>query len=115
LGARGEVKIIPLALSKTDCCAFECQVHYDRYNKRFGKDGIHETLTWDAEVEAVEDFKKTFIYPEMIDGEVKVTLSCFSLRPGANVMKTVIPTTSVCSDIHIHTYIHIGRDTKQRG
>ena len=49
------------------------QVHYDRYNKRFGKDGIHETLTWVAQTKDVEDFKDKFIYPEMIEGEVKVT------------------------------------------
>ncbi len=48
------------------------QVHYDRYNKRFGKDGIHETLTWEAQKKDVEDFKEKFIFPEMIDGEVKV-------------------------------------------
>ena len=48
------------------------QVHYDRYNKRFGKDGIHETLTWAAQTKDVEEFKEKFIYPEMIEGEVKV-------------------------------------------
>ena len=54
------------------------QVHYDRYNKRFGKDGFHETLSWTDEAQAVEDFKEKFIYPEMIEGEVKV-IKCLNL------------------------------------
>ena len=48
------------------------QVHYDRYNKRFGKDGFHESLTGEDQAQNVEDFKEKFIFPEMIDGEVKV-------------------------------------------
>ena len=34
------------------------QVHYDRYNKRFGKDGFHESLTWEDQAQNVEDFKE---------------------------------------------------------
>jgi hypothetical protein len=29
-------------------------------------------LTWEAQKKDVEDFKEKFIFPEMIDGEVKV-------------------------------------------
>jgi len=37
-------------------------VHYDRYDKRFGRDGMHETLTWEHLDSEVEAFCKTYIY-----------------------------------------------------
>jgi tRNA pseudouridine38-40 synthase len=46
-------------------------VHYDRYNERYGGDGQHETLTWEAENEAVEDFFQTKIMSTIIDTELK--------------------------------------------
>lgn len=47
------------------------EVHYDRYNQRFGKDGIHEPLDW-AEVEAdVKAFKEKFIFPTIIESEIE--------------------------------------------
>lgn len=47
------------------------EVHYERYNQRFGKDGIHEPLDW-SEVEAeVTAFKENFIYPTIIESEVE--------------------------------------------
>ncbi|XP_065352616.1 pseudouridylate synthase 1 homolog [Cloeon dipterum] len=45
------------------------EVHYDRYNRKFGKDGVHETLTWEAEEEAVQKFKEEFILPTIYEGE----------------------------------------------
>ena len=44
-------------------------VHYDRYNKRFGGDGIHERLEWTKWTEKVNDFKHKFIYPIMMKAE----------------------------------------------
>ncbi|XP_023723376.1 tRNA pseudouridine synthase A isoform X2 [Cryptotermes secundus] len=47
------------------------EVHYERYNQRFGKDGIHEPLDW-SEVEAeVTAFKENFIYPTITESEVE--------------------------------------------
>lgn len=47
------------------------QVHYGRYNQRFGKDGIHEPLDWsETEAEAVA-FKENFIYPTIIQSEIE--------------------------------------------
>ena len=43
--------------------------HYERYNKRFGSDGIHESLTWENEENEIENFKENFIFSEMIQGE----------------------------------------------
>jgi tRNA pseudouridine38-40 synthase len=39
------------------------QVHYDRYNERFGSDGIHEKLNWEEQEENVVKFCEEFVYP----------------------------------------------------
>jgi tRNA pseudouridine38-40 synthase len=44
-------------------------VHYDRYNKKFGGDGMHERLEWKKWSEKVHDFKHKFIYPVMMRTE----------------------------------------------
>ncbi|MEQ2237452.1 tRNA pseudouridine synthase 1 [Ilyodon furcidens] len=45
------------------------RVHFDRYNKRFGGDGLHERLEWDCEEEAIKAFKEAHIYPTIIETE----------------------------------------------
>uniref|UniRef100_UPI0037E8ABE4 pseudouridylate synthase 1 homolog isoform X1 n=2 Tax=Semicossyphus pulcher TaxID=241346 RepID=UPI0037E8ABE4 len=45
------------------------RVHFDRYNKRFGGDGLHERLEWDAEEEAIKAFKEAHIYPTIVETE----------------------------------------------
>lgn len=45
------------------------RVHFDRYNKRFGGDGLHEKLEWDREEEATKAFKEAHIYPTIIETE----------------------------------------------
>lgn len=45
------------------------RVHFDRYNKRFGGDGLHERLEWDGEEEAVRAFKEAHIYPSIVETE----------------------------------------------
>lgn len=47
------------------------QVHYDRYNYRYGKDGLHEPLNWEELENQVNEFKEKYIYPTIIDAEVK--------------------------------------------
>lgn len=42
------------------------RVHFDRYNKRFGGDGLHERLDWDLEEEAIKSFKEAHIYPTIV-------------------------------------------------
>uniref|UniRef100_A0A8C2KRW1 Pseudouridine synthase 1 n=1 Tax=Cyprinus carpio TaxID=7962 RepID=A0A8C2KRW1_CYPCA len=46
------------------------RVHFDRYNKRFGGDGIHETLEWTEEKEAITAFKDKHIYPSIVEAEL---------------------------------------------
>lgn len=45
------------------------KVHFDRYNKRFGGDGLHERLEWDSEKEAIKAFKEAYIYPTIVETE----------------------------------------------
>ncbi|XP_035524516.1 tRNA pseudouridine synthase A isoform X1 [Morone saxatilis] len=45
------------------------KVHFDRYNKRFGGDGLHERLEWDVEEEAIKAFKEAHIYPTIVETE----------------------------------------------
>ena len=45
-------------------------IHYDRYNHKFGGKGIHERLEWrDKWAEKVNDFKQRVIYPVMLKME----------------------------------------------
>ncbi|PSN34496.1 tRNA pseudouridine synthase A [Blattella germanica] len=47
------------------------EVHYDKYNQRFGNDGIHDPLVW-SEVETdVSTFKEKFIFPTIIESEAE--------------------------------------------
>lgn len=47
------------------------RVHFDRYNKRFGGDGLHQRLDWDTEEEAIRSFKKAHIYPSIVATEAE--------------------------------------------
>lgn len=45
------------------------KVHFERYNKKFGGDGLHERLEWDSEGEATKAFKEAHIYPTIVETE----------------------------------------------
>ncbi|XP_066502462.1 tRNA pseudouridine synthase A isoform X2 [Hoplias malabaricus] len=47
------------------------RVHFDRYNKRFGGDGLHETLEWTQEEDAIAAFKEAHIYPSIVETEIQ--------------------------------------------
>ncbi|KAE8634891.1 hypothetical protein XENTR_v10002459 [Xenopus tropicalis] len=46
------------------------RVHFEKYNRRFGNDGLHESLNWTEEEEKIESFKKEHIYPTIIQTEI---------------------------------------------
>ncbi|XP_076646896.1 pseudouridine synthase 1 [Halictus rubicundus] len=52
-------------------------VHYKYYNKRYGNDGIHESLDWEECNKEVEQFYKDYILRNIIDTETteKTTLN----------------------------------------
>ncbi|KAM6155797.1 pseudouridylate synthase 1 homolog [Rhynchocyon petersi] len=45
------------------------RVHFDKYNQRFGSDGLHEPLDWAAEEGAITAFKECHIFPSIVDTE----------------------------------------------
>ncbi|KAL5273675.1 PUS1 family protein [Megaselia abdita] len=47
------------------------QVHYDRYNRRYGVDGIHKSLEWDELEPEIKAFGDKFIYPTIYETELK--------------------------------------------
>lgn len=47
-----------------------CHVHYDNYGKRYGADGLHETLDWKECEAEVEKFQKEYILKHMVDTEI---------------------------------------------
>ncbi|XP_013383207.1 tRNA pseudouridine synthase A isoform X2 [Lingula anatina] len=47
------------------------KLHYDAYNKRYGKDGLHETLDWEDIRMDLDKFKAEQIYPTIIQTELK--------------------------------------------
>ncbi|KAM3962165.1 LOW QUALITY PROTEIN: pseudouridine synthase 1 [Aphomia sociella] len=44
-------------------------VHYDRYDARYKTS--HDSLTWEAEEEAIQKFKHDYIYPNIVKGEIE--------------------------------------------
>lgn len=47
------------------------QVHYDRYNRRYGVDGLHQALEWDEQEAEINAFADKFIYPTIYSTEIK--------------------------------------------
>ncbi|KFW78309.1 hypothetical protein N305_06837, partial [Manacus vitellinus] len=43
--------------------------HFEKYNRRFGNDGLHEPLEWAEEEEKIAVFKEQYIYPTIINTE----------------------------------------------
>lgn len=46
------------------------QVHYDRYNKRYGDDGLHEKLIFDDYKEQIEEFAEKHIISTIVETEI---------------------------------------------
>lgn len=47
------------------------RVHFDRYNRRFGGDGLHPPLEWEQQQQAAQAFKEAHIYPSIVETEVR--------------------------------------------
>ena len=71
------------------------EIHFERYNKRFANDGIHEGLTCsDAVNEEIESFKDDFIFPEMIQARKNIrcligSKSCLNIHLLKDTLKIV--------------------------
>ena len=47
------------------------KIHYERYDRKFGKDGTHDPLNWEECSEAVERFKEDVIFADMVETEAE--------------------------------------------
>ncbi|XP_068228954.1 pseudouridylate synthase 1 homolog isoform X1 [Palaemon carinicauda] len=45
--------------------------HYDKYNLRYGSDGIHEALSWDEASKKIEEFREKYINSTIISTEIQ--------------------------------------------
>lgn len=45
------------------------EVHFERYNKRFGGDGHHDPIEWNEEANKIQQFKDEQIYPVVVNTE----------------------------------------------
>uniref|UniRef100_T1HB86 Pseudouridylate synthase 1 homolog n=1 Tax=Rhodnius prolixus TaxID=13249 RepID=T1HB86_RHOPR len=45
------------------------EVHYDRYNERYSKDGFHDAIEWSAVKEQLEEFKTKYILSSIVQTE----------------------------------------------
>ena len=58
-------------------------VHYDKYNQKFGGDGIHEPISWSRWSHRVSEFRDQVIYPVMTatEKEERVMMSWLETLP----------------------------------
>lgn len=47
------------------------EVHFDRYNRKYGGDGHHEPIEWEAQNDEIEKFKDAFVYSAVVEAELK--------------------------------------------
>ncbi|XP_075222481.1 pseudouridine synthase 1 [Lycorma delicatula] len=47
------------------------EVHYQRYNQRYGTDGLHEPLEWKDFENIIEEFRNKFVLPAVVEAEKK--------------------------------------------
>merc|ERR1719383_394620 len=45
------------------------EIHYDRYNVRYGSDGIHDPISWEKVESEVESFKQDFVFSDIMATE----------------------------------------------
>lgn len=82
-------------------------VHFDRYNKRFGGDGLHERLEWDKQTEAIKAFKEAYIYPTIVETEIQEgsMVSWMSTLPIHDFKATAAETRDNNDQKQVHVYL----------
>ncbi|CAF0988735.1 unnamed protein product [Rotaria magnacalcarata] len=80
------------------------KLHYDRYDKKFGNDGQHESLTWEEAQTDITTFKEEIIVPHIVKKEITdksmfswlffgPMLSCYEhSSPYFSIVTYIIPT-----------------------
>ena len=47
------------------------KLHYDKYNRKYGNDGLHSPLDWPELEKEIEDFKQDYIFSNIIRREIQ--------------------------------------------
>lgn len=47
------------------------QLHYDKYDRKYGKDGVHRPIEWPELADTMETFKHEYIFSNMIRKEIE--------------------------------------------
>lgn len=68
-------------------------VHYDKYNRKFGNDGMHAALTWHEVNEKIENFRRENIIKNIINTETTERVYPFNMYH----CTTVIFLLSLCN------------------
>lgn len=85
------------------------EAHFDRYNRKYGGDGHHEPIEWEAQNDAIDKFKDEYIYPAVVEGEMKeksmlTWLQTLSLHSYGNVSVNTKSTVEVMLKSHNTLY-----------
>ncbi len=46
------------------------QLHYTKYDRKFGNDGVHKPISWPEIAEEMEHFKHEYIFKNIIKKEI---------------------------------------------
>ncbi|XP_054450312.1 pseudouridylate synthase 1 homolog isoform X2 [Pteronotus mesoamericanus] len=77
------------------------RVHFETYNRRFGRDGLHEPLDWAREAAAAAAFKEQHIYPTIISTErqERSMAQWLSTLPAHDFSATAHAASSPCAKV----------------
>lgn len=97
------------------------EVHFERYNRKFGGDGHHEPIEWSEHAEKIETFKNRYIYPVVIETELKEksmlnwlsTLSLHAYGDGPNQRCPPSITADKEAILRAHAEVQTGVQTKR--
>ena len=46
------------------------KLHYDKYDRKYGNDGVHKPINWPELAEEIEKFKHEHIFSNMVQKEI---------------------------------------------
>merc|ERR1719383_878453 len=91
------------------------EIHYERYNKRYGSDGIHEPLSWKKQEDDIERFKEDFVFSDIIktEKEEKSMFEWMSVLTMHKFMPRHFEEDGHKSPIH-QAMLKLGKDTQEK-
>jgi len=46
------------------------QLHYTKYDRKFGNDGVHRPINWPELTDEIEKFKHEYIFKNIVEKEI---------------------------------------------